>query len=154
MTVDDSSPDYPCGTAYHRTSRQLCLSMPSEGNDVIEVSALGPSQRKAYYSDYGKHIDVAAPGGDVLRLPGTPEPASENLIAPPTREAGFQWGDIGDLTATGCRPRRPSSRGCESGTCAYYQYLQGTSMASPHAVGVAALIVSKYGQTEKSGPKS
>jgi len=25
-----------------------------------------------------------------------------------------------------------------AGVCAYYQYLQGTSMASPHAVGVAA----------------
>ena len=29
--------------------------------------------------------------------------------------------------------------------CGYYQYLQGTSMASPHAAGVAALAVSAHG---------
>ncbi|MFC7612943.1 S8 family serine peptidase [Actinokineospora soli] len=33
-----------------------------------------------------------------------------------------------------------------NGTCGYYQYLQGTSMAAPHASGVAALIVSEFGE--------
>ncbi len=36
--------------------------------------------------------------------------------------------------------------------CGYYQYLQGTSMASPHAAGVAALAVSAHGESQgKSG---
>jgi subtilisin family serine protease len=36
-------------------------------------------------------------------------------------------------------------RDCKGDVCGYYQYLQGTSMAAPHAVGVAALIVSQFG---------
>jgi subtilisin family serine protease len=35
---------------------------------------------------------------------------------------------------------------CKGSTCGYYQYLQGTSMAAPHATGVAALIVSAHGR--------
>ena len=31
------------------------------------------------------------------------------------------------------------------GDCGFYQFLQGTSMASPHASGVAALAVSAHG---------
>jgi hypothetical protein len=33
----------------------------------------------------------------------------------------------------------------------YWQYLQGPSMASPPAAGVAALIVSQYGEHDRRG---
>ena len=49
-------------------------------------------------------------------------------------------------------PRVPDVvRDCKGSTCAYYQWIQGTSMASPHAVGVAALIISKNGDRSHGG---
>jgi subtilisin family serine protease len=51
----------------------------------------------------------------------------------------------GDLNPDGT-PNTPFVvQDCNDGVCAYYQYLQGTSMAAPHAVGVIALIISEFG---------
>ena len=36
----------------------------------------------------------------------------------------------------------------DEGDCGFYQFLQGTSMASPHASGVAALAVSAHGHKD------
>ena len=36
----------------------------------------------------------------------------------------------------------------DEGNCGFYQFLQGTSMASPHATGVAALAVSAHGHKD------
>ncbi len=48
-TTDTTSPDYPPNSAHPRTIDNGCLSMPTEGEGVIVVSATGPSGRKAYY---------------------------------------------------------------------------------------------------------
>ena len=118
--------------------------MPSEGNHVISVSATGISLRKAYYSDYGNgYVDVAAPGGDVYDTPTTPRRHQGRARRlPGARSAGRPATIDADGDADDARRGQATARG---GTCAYYQYLQGTSMASPHATGVAALIVGKYG---------
>ena len=44
----------------------------------------------------------------------------------------------------------PLVRDCANGTCALYQWIQGTSMAAPHAVGVAALIVAQFGRRDRA----
>ena len=144
-TFDDTSPDYPPGAAYPRTVDNTCVDVPAETLGVTSVSAVGPSTRKAYYSNYGvEQTDVSAPGGDYRDFFGTPAyRTAGNLVLAPYPES-LAWAN-GDLNPDGT-PNNPFVvQDCQKSVCAYYQYLQGTSMAAPHAVGVAALIVSKYG---------
>jgi len=146
-TVDVISPDFPPGTERERQVDNGCLTMPTEGAHVIGVSGVGPSGRKAYYSNYGtEQTDVAAPGGDRLDFPGTAAFSQpENLILGPVPREGLTEEDI-DEDGT---PITPSViRDCPENVCSYWAYFQGTSMASPHAVGVAALIVAEHGSTD------
>jgi len=147
---DASSPDYAYEAGKEPKVRDMldpaaCVSMPSEGNHVISVSSTGISLRKAYYSDYGNgYVDVAAPGGDAYDTPDDTLDVTKTVLAAYPESVGRAAGTIGDDG----EPTTPSVvKSCDAAgtTCAYYQYLQGTSMASPHAVGVAALIVGKLG---------
>jgi subtilisin family serine protease len=143
-TSDNTSPDYPPTAPRQRTVDNSCLSMPTEANGVIGVTSVGPSKRKAYYSDYGvEQADVSAPGGDGL---DTPPAAPENLIlAAYPENVGRSEGKI---DAAG----NPTTTAVVKQGNAYYQWIQGTSMASPHAVGVAALIVAQYGKSDRNNP--
>jgi lantibiotic leader peptide-processing serine protease len=147
-TFDDTSPDFPPDTARERTVNNKCLDMPAEAKHVISVSSLGPTERKADYSNYGvEQTDVSAPGGWFRDLLGTPAHRTVgNLILSPYPTARAIAND--ELNADGT-PNTPFVvRDCAKGKCAYYQYLQGTSMAAPHAVGVVALIVSRWGKAD------
>ncbi len=148
-TSDATSPDYPVGAERTRSIDNSCITVPTESNGVVAVTSTGISTRKAYYSDYGiEQADVSAPGGDVYDTPTNQRDAAAGVLAAyPTALAVKN----GDLNPDGT-PNNPFVvRDCTAkGSCAYYQYLQGTSMASPHAVGVAALIVSRYGKADKA----
>jgi subtilisin family serine protease len=152
--VDEISPDYPDAEKSPRTRTidNSCLTMPTEGNDVIGVTSVGPSKRKAYYSDYGlEQADVAAPGGDRFDRSTSTPPVSnpQDTILAPYPQAIAE--ERGELNPDGT-PNVPNViRDCKGRRCAYYQYLQGTSMASPHAVGVAALAVAQYGAPDGKG---
>jgi subtilisin family serine protease len=145
--VDASSPDFadtPGEAPYSRTIPPSCISMPSEGNHVLAISSTGISKRKAYYSDYGNgYVDLSAPGGDVYDTADNKRDITKAVLAAYPKHLAEE---AGQLNPDGT-PNVPNVvRDCRSdGVCGYYQYLQGTSMASPHAAGVAALAVGRLG---------
>jgi subtilisin family serine protease len=94
------------------------------------VTATGNLYEKSFYSSYGvSATDVAAPGGDSILQLTAAAPNGRVLSTYPAA-----------LISTCARKVFDASG-------ATYCYLQGTSMASPHAAGVAALLESATGKT-------
>jgi lantibiotic leader peptide-processing serine protease len=151
-TEDSISPDFPPGTERTRTVDNSCVVLPSEGRWVITTSALGPSGRKSYYSNYGlPEIDVSAPGGDRLEFFGTAQfNAPENrVLSSYPQSLAVDAGLVDLATCTSMNPLIVVDN--STGQCAVYAWFQGTSMASPHAAGVSALIVSEFGSLGPGG---
>ncbi|TNC29562.1 S8 family serine peptidase [Amycolatopsis alkalitolerans] len=154
---DMTSPDYPADSTHDRTiDNATCLSLPVEGPHTIGVGAFGPSGAKADYSNYGtEQISVSAPGGYYRDGFGTDWfRTNENLILSAyPKNVGIADGNIdahGNVTPDGVALGVQKAV-APDGRVGYYQFLQGTSMATPHATGVAALIVSQYGKAGRGG---
>jgi serine protease len=102
-----------CAAGNEKRSR---VSYPAAYEGSVAVAATDYEGKRSFYSNWGKKLDVSAPGGDTRsdkNGDGYPDGVLQNTIA------------IQD-------PSRND-----------YLWFQGTSMASPHAAGVAGLIVSQ-----------
>jgi len=126
-TQDATSPDDT--NPVLRQIHNDCLVVPNEVAGVVSVTADGNLQFKSFYSSYGVGTtDVMAPGGDSIL---------QRTAASPNGRVLSTW-PASLLTVT-CLP----ARRVVDASGATYCYQQGTSMASPHAAGVAALIMSQ-----------
>ncbi len=126
-TVDATSPDNT--TPVTREITNACAVVPVEVPGVVGVTATGSLRAKSFYSSYGvSTADVAAPGGDSILQRTAAAPNGRVLSTWPASLISKCVRKVFDGTATYC-------------------YLQGTSMASPHAAGVAALLESVTGKT-------
>lgn len=104
------------------------LLLPGGDNDVITVSATTAQNTKASYSNYGKNISIAAPGGDLD--PSFPDTNKVDLYS-------LVW-----TTSPVNIPQTPLSKslGFQKG----YEPTLGTSVAAPIVTATAALLKTEY----------
>lgn len=99
--------------------------LPSSYEPCVAVGAFNSDYSRSHYTNTGSWLDIMAPGGIV------PQDAFHKGIL-----STIASGPLGEFEgAIFPFPEQPA-----------YAFTQGTSMATPHVTGVAALIVSRFGK--------
>jgi subtilisin family serine protease len=112
--TDSSSPNDGSYPIEDRTITGACRDLPAEAPGVVTVSAVGPTELKSYYSSYGQGVVD---------------------VTAPGGDTRFRTGGASSTITDAVLSTIPGGG---------YGWSQGTSMAGPHAAGVAALALSAH----------
>jgi serine protease len=103
---------------------EAIAEIASRVRGAVSVAAVGADTSHAYYSTTGSYVELAAPGGDGRN-----------------HDNGYVWQQTFDFTFTDTFSLPPSSYGPPRFDVLGYVAYMGTSMATPHVSGVAAMMM-------------